>query len=837
LIVATLVHFFRPTDAASPPGFPAPEEVEARSDWVRSLPEGMGPMPFSVPDYFRWDAKLEEDPDTGLLVEVDYTGPSREQYGGTCYLFADVGAFEILVSWQAAENNWFGYDPWLLPEPSKRGFYLSVVNVTQCSKCEGAPVFASTYGLVDECADPYFIDPGPALMHGQGRCERGGCGVCYRGPYLDLSDPTYPYHDLCGPLQTGVSEPLMFRATGQARVPLEYDGSRDDLETLAQAIWRNGPVVVAINVPSGDQGYTPPGPHQNDPEVDSWRCRETTAKAGHDFVLIGYDIRQGENMHHLLVRNSWSKGEKFHWIDFYQWHEHCRLATGNWPSDGAPIELNGAWYYTGVEEPAVADWTDPTNPAAEMCDPDGDGVTGQIEEGFWCEEKVGGRLDCPHQDNCKGTANADQLDADCDGVGDACEDPPFTDLFGDSDGDGVINSEDNCPCRQNSAQTDLDGDGIGDACDFDSDDDGFGDEHDCDPLNSLVGLDTDGDGACDSYNEQCDPSEGCDPAVTVCCRGRCEEECSRLWFPLYDASEQQECLDRCLALDNCIDLDDDDCRPWLQCAFTLSGCEPAQYDCADKYQNRHQADLDGDGIGDQCETAPTVSELKLGRTTEFEAVFPLPMGGWLETYTPGKVGEISFRARGGTVDSPEDRTGVRVGACPCDELVDGEWNVSRCFQSHVCPDDSETNSQTGDLAWNPIHDQHCNDYETGLPSSEPERDEIIDHQVCHQKVFVMSKDRHTNTHAFEWRWAGSTRYGEWDENLRNWFDAENDPDRKTKIRGLAPMVQGSGVLCSGPRSGVQQRRGAVASSRGHDGCARRPIPGPGAQHRGDSGGG
>jgi hypothetical protein len=64
-------------------------------------------------------------------------------------------------------------------------------------------------------------------------------------------------------------------------------------------------------------------------------------------------------------------------------------------------------------------------------------------------------------DNCPLLANADQADADDDGIGDVCDDNATT----DTDGDGITDGNDNCPAVVNPSQLDTDGDGKGDECD------------------------------------------------------------------------------------------------------------------------------------------------------------------------------------------------------------------------------------------------------------------------------------------------------------------------------------------------------------------------------------
>ena len=132
------------------------------------------------------------------------------------------------------------------------------------------------------------------------------------------------------------------------------------------------------------------------------------------------------------------------------------------------VDLNVSWpsaFFTDWFDEVRCDTSLPGLYIADLLT-DGDADT----ERFWVygDRDGDGLLDL--DDNCPNDPNPGQQDADQDDQGDIC-DP-------DDDGDGVNDETDNCPDLANTSQDDLDQDSQGNACDPDLDGDGIANESD-----------------------------------------------------------------------------------------------------------------------------------------------------------------------------------------------------------------------------------------------------------------------------------------------------------------------------------------------------------------------
>ena len=170
--------------------------------------------------------------------------------------------------------------------------------------------------------------------------------------------------------------------------------------------------------------------------------------------------------------------------------DHCDTQPGPWFYNGCPAE--------SLDHGPDGDGSTPSPSPSSSSVPPPSGGGGGGGGGAPPDADHDGKEDS--KDNCRDISNADQLDTDADGSGDACD--------GDDDNDGVLDGADNCP-SSNSDQSDLDSDGHGDVCDPDDDNDGVADGSDnCPAVANADQADADGDGA----GSACD-DEGGEPAI------------------------------------------------------------------------------------------------------------------------------------------------------------------------------------------------------------------------------------------------------------------------------------------------------------------------------------
>ena len=166
----------------------------------------------------------------------------------------------------------------------------------------------------------------------------------------------------------------------------------------------------------------------------------------------------------LTMRQLHKAGDKL--FEDFSGKRPCLIDRGT----GARIEVElfvavlGASNYTYAEATAtqrLADWIDRT------LDPDGDGIRLGEQEIDPALDDDGDGLARPPlgTDNCPDASNPDQLDEDCDTVGNVCDLCPsdYDPSNADGDGDGLGDVCD--PCDSSADPTDTDADGVPDVCD------------------------------------------------------------------------------------------------------------------------------------------------------------------------------------------------------------------------------------------------------------------------------------------------------------------------------------------------------------------------------------
>ena len=356
-------------------------------------------------------------------------------------------------------------------------------------------------------------------------------------------------------------------------------------------------------------------------------------------------------------------------------------------------------------------------------DPDDDGDDVLDDEDAFPLVSLGNRLDTDGDgapddcdENCQATGMTADADDDGDGVADADDDLPLdanesvdTDGDGignnsdpDDDGDGVPDTDDDLPLDATES-VDTDGDGVGNDADTDDDGDGVSDDRDTFPLVALGDrLDTDGDGAPDDCDEDCqglgmtaDADDDGDGVLDV-----------RDGYPLISLDGRRDtdgdgfpddCDSVCEAEGMTADADDDG-----------DGVDDSN-DAFSSISLDGRLDTDGDGRPNECDEACQAAGMAPDKDDDGDGVlddrdgFPLiSLNGRLDTDGDGIPNECdtSCQASGMTADTDDDADGVAddSDAFPLDpaETEDSDGDGVGDNADALPNDPSETTDQDGD---------------------------------------------------------------------------------------------------------------------------------------------